>query len=512
MSQTTHPMFAVLIGIDAYENATNLKGPSQDLKLMGALCDRLGVSVEQRKVLSGAGATVAKIQAAFDWLEAALEDEDATALVHFSGHGTLFNQPNLPESLALAAYDFAPNAQGTATEQGVVTLADLASRFGQIKAPAKGTQVGELTAKKEQEITSEFLAALEDTKLARITVVLDCCWNQADVSTSDAAKKQLLTYRMLVGCTRNDVANEIKMDGVYVGAFTWALTTALSRWQVVKLDGNRQMTVTHGKLMDRVNQLFSSLRVRGQNPMIAGPRVLDEIPVFQRSMDWDTGAVVSEEPDVMDDHRQLWGGDGTDTSLTYLLQWRESDSGQAWKTIASVTANNDTAVNTETWRLNKDEMWQWLNYTDSPPTPNNQNFAQIRIHRVPQGNPTNIGVFGWSWTRNTSPTSPPAALPDPLPSNDRLYSVPSGTNKAILLLSTAKTGTGNAKEYELKSLRWWSTTVKTDDTFDPTFGPTLLSSSANKAYKRALSPSLVDMESYPSQPIPGDITIKMINQ
>ena len=247
MSQPNHPMYAVLIGIDEYENAATLEGPTQDLKLMGDLCDSLKILKKNRKVLAGKGATVAKIQSALDWLEEALDDENATALVHFSGHGTLFNQSGLDDTLALAAYDFAPDAQASASDQGLLTIRALAARFG--KPKRKATETVKLTPSKKDEVTTAHLDALAETKLARITFVLDCCWNQEELSSSTCVHLPLMSYRMFLGCSRNDAANEIWMDGQKVGAFTWALTTALSRWTVKQHDGNQQMTVTHACLL-----------------------------------------------------------------------------------------------------------------------------------------------------------------------------------------------------------------------------------------------------------------------
>ena len=146
MSQPNHPMYAVLIGIDEYENAATLEGPTQDLKLMGDLCDSLKILKKNRKVLAGKGATEAKIQSALDWLEEALDDENATALIHFSGHGTLFNQSGLDDTLALAAYDFAPDSQASASDQGLLTIRDLAARFG--KPKRKATETVKLTPSK----------------------------------------------------------------------------------------------------------------------------------------------------------------------------------------------------------------------------------------------------------------------------------------------------------------------------------------------------------------------------
>lgn len=487
-------MFAVLIGIDAYEHAADLKGPTQDLKLMGDLCDRLGVLKKNRKVLAGKGATAAKIEKAFDWLEAALEDDQATAIVHFSGHGTLFKQAGLQESLALAAHDFDPNASGTPAEQGMLTLKAFAERFGAPKAGDAKAQGS------EQQATTALLTKLADTKLARITVVLDCCWNQAGQGSSASVEIPLLTYRMLLGCSRDDVANEIKMDGVYVGAFTWALTTALSRWKVVTFDGNKQMTVPHAKLMDRVNQLFSALSVKGQNPMIAGPRVLDEIPVFQRTLDWNAGAVVSEEPDVVDEHRQLWAGGDGNPHLTYRLQWRKEVGGQ-WRTFAEVTAENEEDDKLEHWAILGPEAWKWLNYTQNHAPAVGK--AELRIQRRPN-HTSPAAQQSWTWPRETCPGTPsqPAA-------SHQLYTLTIEGNTQAIFRFQVETVGSNPVSYNVQSIQWWTKEHKTDDTFDPTFGDPDLSVGGSKHYQRTTTSSNImdGTEMYPAQHVQNGFLI-----
>lgn len=486
MSSKTHPMFAVLIGIDAYEHAADLKGPTQDLKLMGDLCDRLGVLKKNRKVLAGRAATADKIEKAFDWLEEALDDENATAIIHFSGHGTLFNQAGLQESLALAAHDFDPNAIGTPAEQGMLTLKAFAERFGAPKAgDAKATGT-------EQQATTALLTKLADTKLARITVVLDCCWNQAGQGSSASVEMPLLTYRMLLGCSRDDVANEIKMDGVYVGAFTWALTTALSRWEVVEFDGNRQMTVTHAKLMDRVQQLFSAVSVKGQNPMIAGPRVLDEIPVFQRSMDWNAGAVVSEEPDVVDDHRQLWGGE-QGGSVFYQLYWSPDGSTQGSEVACVTAANKATRDGQEQWTL----FWQ---AATSLLTASSLEGSVLTITELaqppnqPVASDLDNPVPSWSWPRRTAP-QPQSPTPQILP-GAIWFELGS---QAMVGFEFQSTPSGTSTVYTLMGIQWLDSTAPADPddpTFDPTNGD---SSGAQYTYASGPPQDLSTWNCYPPQ-------------
>lgn len=490
MSQPNHPMYAVLIGIDEYENAATLEGPTQDLKLMGDLCDSLKILKKNRKVLAGKGATVAKIQSALDWLEEALDDENATALVHFSGHGTLFNQSGLDDTLALAAYDFAPDAQASASDQGLLTIRALAARFG--KPKRKATETVKLTPSKKDEVTTAHLDALAETKLARITFVLDCCWNQEELSSSTCVHLPLMSYRMFLGCSRNDAANEIWMDGQKVGAFTWALTTALSRWTVKQHDGNQQMTVTHAKLMDRVHHLFSALSIKGQTPMLAGPRVLDILPVFQRSMDWDAGAVVSEEPDVVDDHRQLWGGE-QGGSVFYQLYWSPDGSTQGSEVACVTAANKATRDGQEQWTL----FWQ---AATSLLTASSLEGSVLTITELaqppnqPVASDLDNPVPSWSWPRRTAP-QPQSPTPQILP-GAIWFELGS---QAMVGFEFQSTPSGTSTVYTLMGIQWLDSTAPADPddpTFDPTNGD---SSGAQYTYASGPPQDLSTWNCYPPQ-------------
>lgn len=451
---TTAPMYAVLITLGGYRHANDLKGAAHDrARLEGFCTGHLGLPAAALRVVAtepGAwqGGTRDDVLDALDWLAEKLADPTATALLHFSGHGTRYHQQGMPESLALCASDYEAG-DGPASTRGMVTLQDIAARLGVAALPDPTAFAT------EEDLVQAYLKALANTRLARVTMTADCCWHDDGEGTSTPTVMPLLTYRMLLGCSRGDVANEVLCEGVPMGAFTWALTVALSRYRVVEVDGNRQMTVTHADLLDRIRSLLDAIDVKDQTPMLGGPRALDLIPVFQRDLAWRDDAPTSRDPDVVDDHRQLWAGEGA--TRTYYLFWR-AVSTDTWSLIGKVVATNDggTPKNKESWTLSTVKAKDWLTSVQGG-TPGSLRFT-TGTHTL--ATPT----VSWSYTRATTPSACAAGTV----TGTHLYAFDAAAGRAALKFGVTKTETG----FTIDSARWWCRTsdLESDSTLDAVFG------------------------------------------
>lgn len=378
-------MYVLLIGVNRYESdLSDLSGCLNDVVSMWRFCtqilqipgDRIRVLTSpaltperlaggswsggkhewlldqaQRTHILG-DATLERTRGAMRWLRDEMGDA-GTGILHFSGHGTLIEDRFLVEDLGLALTDYDQDGDEI---RGMLGYA----QFAEIFAPTDGA----------------------DGPAARLTVTLDCCWSQSavdsDLKTSNLPK---LDYRILVGASEGENARDMQINGVPHGAFTWALTTAMSRWQPIFRPHTPYLSVTHANLMRRVSLLLAAVGSR-QDPVVAAPRSLDFTPVFYPQITFEPDpSGLSALPNALDDGvMQLWPG-SSGGSLIYALKY--SVDGGAWRPLGTVKAHTDAQ---ESWRLSAN-AWDWLYNLDAG------NTVTWRMEQVGQVQPSPAYTF-----------------------------------------------------------------------------------------------------------------------
>lgn len=213
----------------------------------------------------------------------------------FSGHGTRVQAPgsNDNNNLALIAQDGTPAEQG---HDGLVTMEDIHEVFGlgRRKKPRRRLRG----------------RPVEDDIEQRLTMIFDCCWNDARTPRLiDQPLHRRHDFRLMAAAHPGQLAYEMRLDGQPTGAFTWALTTAMSRWRVIPVEGTGHfaLTANHERLMDTARDLMHALGVSEQTPDLIGRQSLKYVPVFHPDQSWDA-SVMRIEPDAQEVPRQVWGG------------------------------------------------------------------------------------------------------------------------------------------------------------------------------------------------------------
>ncbi len=115
-----------------------------------------------------------------------------------------------------------------------------------------------------------------------LTMMLDCCHAQAGVDVAQSilmrlrAKKagaglpQRARARVVAACARDQQSVSARFLGEEMGAFTWAVTSALGQWKTVVHDGVAEVDVSYGNLVERTRALLSVLSFE-QIPTLSGP-------------------------------------------------------------------------------------------------------------------------------------------------------------------------------------------------------------------------------------------------
>ena len=234
-------------------------------------------------------ATGAQIRDALAWLMRG----EGQRLLTFSGHGVasdaLLEAEGDASDLARLLFAGADHAHTSPADYGryfdapaadglpgAATLAPLA-----VRAAAHGVGGAQTVTGQE----AQHPLWVDD-----LTVIIDACFSTpraADgasrdgapaVARADGALEAIIgtAGRGLLACDLNHPCATIDLNGRPQGAWSWALQTALSRWQTVDDGRGRvQATITHAELHARARALLDALGV-DQRPLIAGPRAVDQ--------------------------------------------------------------------------------------------------------------------------------------------------------------------------------------------------------------------------------------------
>lgn len=266
--------FALIVGVERYarysqDRAFDVSGAIADARAHYRQCLSAGFSPDRIRVLStprlapadlGPEATAetvgdadhAGIVAGLTWLVERLSGEAAAAgLFTFSGHGLLDG------GVALCPSDLTPSLAELIHVAGLrLTL----HRRGLHKAAEE------------------------------LTMLLDCCHAQVGLAPEEQIQARLWAQqkkldlsdlgqrtRVIAACSREGTAESSCFGGTRMGAFTWAITSAMGQWSAVETDGVRRLTVSHGELVARTNALLEALSFP-QRAVLSGPPGLSSAP------------------------------------------------------------------------------------------------------------------------------------------------------------------------------------------------------------------------------------------
>ncbi len=433
------PAYAVLVGIDCYDSdqIPNTYGARNDVSHLWRTCvDQLQIRPEHIDVVSAAGISAESLvgggvddRAA--WLalaertrvhEGASKDTLLEVLgtlatrveaggvgwFHFSGHGF----QTLP-ALALCAQDFDPEKH-----TGAIDLERLKELFpgGRPNSPAD-----------------------------RLTISMDCCWNAAPAPPSPMTELPV-TFRLLLGTSPGDVSRVCRIDGTNYGAFSWALSVMLTRWQRTQCQGMNELTVNHVDLMTGVRDLLQTLGV-SQVPVLLGPRAADLLPVFHPALGH-TVVPTSHRPNQYDPPRQVWAGED---EVWFRLSWVGP---QGAELLGYLTVECEQSPGTEYWQLDPDVAWRMLSSVSNGKC---GSLVLGSVSEVPAAPP---GLVEWALQDEITPSRPPPAQ---TAEASVLFVFDSPQFKAIYGLSFVHMG----EDFVITKTQWWATQIQSNGTLNP---------------------------------------------
>lgn len=294
---------ALLIGIEDYSlwdrsegrapGASDVPGAVNDARVWFRQCIRWGFSPENIRVhtapvlrASDLGpeaiphnvrdASAAALQDSLAWLASRLSSaEPCAGLMTFSGHG------EQGRGILLCPSDM------TAADQRLIHLAEVRGLVG---GPRSGS----------------------------LTIIVDACRDAAGPKPRVAVRQRLRGWgrrmrgfvrsgpgdaRALAACEPNGTAVSAEFGGVTLGAFTWALTSALGQWRAVQDRGVVRLDASYGELLHRTRVLLRALSF-DQIPTLMGAPLIDSLPFLEPEGRRVRGCTQTE-PSGRRKHRQL---------------------------------------------------------------------------------------------------------------------------------------------------------------------------------------------------------------
>ncbi len=292
--------FALVVGVHEYrrfspEGSFDVDGALADARTHYRQCLAMGFSPERIRVLTTprlspadlgpeanaetvGEATRAGIVAGLTWLIENLSGESpAAGLFTFSGHGIS------DLGVALCPSDVTPSFDE------VVHVAGL--RLG----------LYERGLRKAAE---------------SLTMLLDCCHAQVGLGLEPQMQARLRAVekklglsdlgqkpRVIAATSREGVSESSSFGGTKMGAFTWAITSAMGQWKAVETEGARRLGVSHEELVSRTNALLRALSFQ-QQAVLSGPPGVEGLALLRPGVEGIEGEV-SEAPTVERGRRQL---------------------------------------------------------------------------------------------------------------------------------------------------------------------------------------------------------------
>lgn len=342
---STPVRFAVIVGVDDYQafdaslgkpaGTSDLRGSVNDAGLYLKLAQQLNVPAENTRVLvapAGGGArpdtfkgypgdapTKANIEAAFEWLIASLEANPGTqAMLTYSGHGDADDG-----HLVLCPTDMTAGKDGGLTNG--IELTGLGNTLDRV------------------------------AKSNMITVFLDCC-HAGDAAPgvrglrpnsrpTHPIRMASNGHPILAACRPTALSSEINFGDTHYGAFTWAVTQVLGRWQEAR-DSSGAVTsfgIAYGETPERTSMLMNAMAIE-QSPVYEGA-------AFQRGACVFTRADRHTEPPQPVAHRQLYPGDDGVYRIYYMYDDNGTHIISILVTGPNYAGGNGYAANKEYWTL-----------------------------------------------------------------------------------------------------------------------------------------------------------------
>ena len=343
--------FVLIIGITDYSTfdrstdqpggTSDVPGGRNDARAWLRQCLAMGMAAENIRVLSTpvlaaedmdseaallargvhfAEATHDNMLAGLIWLAESLAGEGARAgLMTFSGHGAGHDESS--RALLLCPSDCRASSDGS-LEDAVDVMA-LRRRLGQGEGAREWT------------------------------MVLDCCSAQAGIGRASAIRARLrarlerldgpeatgLEQRILSACAWDQTSVSARFGGQVMGAFTWAMLSAMGQWQTTGKHGVLWLEASYGQLWRRARALLSALSF-AQTPVLSGPPGVARMPFLCPSEHLGE-AGTSFEPNADDQRRQLDAGDSDFRVYTLMLH----DTASAlYGLLAYVFVSNDAGT------------------------------------------------------------------------------------------------------------------------------------------------------------------------
>ena len=198
----------------------------------------------------------------------------------------------------------------------------------------------------------------------RLTVLLDCC--HAEVGdpgagglaarllqrrTGEGVPESGVAERVIAACRQGQASAASLFGGERMGAFTWAITSAMGQWQVVEEHGVARLGVPYGELTALSHALLGALAFK-QVPVLTGPPGVALLPFLHPGPARHEGEV-APKPSATREHRQLDGG-----WYTLRATDRDVELAQIFATADyDITINEArTAANTEYWYVSEDAL------------------------------------------------------------------------------------------------------------------------------------------------------------
>jgi hypothetical protein len=194
---------------------------------------------------------------------------------------------------------------------------------------------------------------------ANLTVLLDCCHAGARSPRADRVRTSLgglpvparlaehvplIGGRVLAATGPLQSSYQAKFSGVWLGAFSWAVSAIMDQWQSRRHGGGVELELSYGELVERARKLLDALSFE-QTPVLRGQPGAAELPVFHAG-DRTTADWTLADPNAMRKSGQL------DPNCKYQLTF-EAIQNEVLSTGTTIGAGYGTTYNpsTEYWSL-----------------------------------------------------------------------------------------------------------------------------------------------------------------
>ncbi|MDI1476503.1 caspase family protein [Polyangium sp. y55x31] len=380
--------YALIIGVHDYSAAdpsgrSDVAGALSDARAWVRQCLAMGFSPDRIHVLTSpklspedfgpVGASLALGEASREgmlagirWLLSEIAGEvPAAGLLTFSGHGEASGG-----HLLLCPSDV------TASLDGVIDVAELRQTLGRGKAATNLTALidgchGQVGLDRAQSLRGKLRARAEASPVPEGAGVAE---------------------RVISACRRDQESQSSHFGGERMGAFTWAMTSALGQWRIRRENGVNRSTVSHGELLSRARALLAALSFE-QEPVLSGPPGVAALPFLHPGDEVHPGET-SEAPDGRRPGRQLDGGQiNVGQYLPYQVvcdhgQGQFEVLAQIYVTAASGMGDNPPTIGKV---FMQSGMEYWV-FPDDVISKLKQSYEGIQYLQIVAGSPTSASI------------------------------------------------------------------------------------------------------------------------